>query len=140
MGTRSITHIFEMDTLKEKIVCSFFRHFDGYPTTHGQDMADWLKDKGLRNGIGEGFREGFHFNRAGTMAVKLMNHIQDKSGCEVIPTEANDYGEEYIYHILFREGKFKILCKDPYSKKEVLVDADSFDGEKVQSELSVDEG
>ena len=110
MGTRSITHIHQMQSLdeNEKIVCSFYRHSDGYPEAHGQDLKNWLKDKGLVNGITHGFIEGCEFNRAGTMAVPLMQHIQEISGCEVIPTGACDYGEEFTYHIYYRHGKFVV--------------------------------
>ena len=108
MGTRSITHIHEAHTGNESIVCSFFRHWDGYPDGHGKDLTDWLDGKRLVNGIGSDFVEGRDFNRAGTMAVQLMAHIQDVSGAEAIPTGDAGYGEEYTYHVYFRDGKFKV--------------------------------
>ena len=124
MSTRCITHIHEMKTLdpNEHIVCSFYRHWDGYPSGHGRDLYEWLKDKGLKNGIGLDFREGKDFNRAGSMAVKLMNHIYNISGCEVIPTGAKNYGEEFTYHIYFRDDKFIIICRDEWEEEEFVID------------------
>ena len=112
MSTRSITHIHEMkgDVFgdEEQIVCSFYRHCDGYPTGHGQDLADWLTGKRLVNGISGGFVKGRDFNRSGSMAVHLMAHIESISGCEVVPTGAGDMWEEYTYDVYFRNGEFVI--------------------------------
>ncbi len=106
MGTRSITHIYEMDS--DKVVCSFYRHWDGYPEGHGKDLENWLKDKTLTNGIGPGHDKNTTYNRAGTMAVKLMNHIQDISGCEVIATGSDGCWVDYTYHVFYKNGKFEI--------------------------------
>jgi len=132
MGTRSITHIHEMKSLSEdqKIVCSFYRQFDGYPTAHGEDLAKYLKDKGLKNGIGSDFVKGTHFNRAGTMAVKLCNHIQDEAGCEIIPTGEESQWIDYEYHIYFDdEFAIKVISYG----KEITVTASDFDAEKVEA-------
>ena len=114
MSTRSITHIHESHTGNENIVCSFYRHCDGYPDGHGKDLKEWLNDKKLVNGISVGFVPGRDFNRAGTMAVPLMKYIQDISGCEVIPTGQTGYGEEYIYDIYFREDAFVVEVTNCY--------------------------
>ncbi len=113
MSTRSVTHIHESHTGDEKIVCSFFRHCDGYPDGHGKDLTEWLAGKKLVNGIDADFIIGRDFNRAGTMAVSLMQHIQEVSGCEVIPTGNTGLGEEYIYDIYFRNGVFDVQVKEP---------------------------
>lgn len=133
MGTRSITHIHEMRDdqwigNEEKIVCSFFRHWDGYPSGHGQDLADWLKDKGLKNGIGSDFVKGKHFNRSGSMAIHLCAQIDEISGCEIIPTGSTtgDY-IDYTYHIYFRDDEFYIGIggADP-------VKASVFNGDEIE--------
>ena len=132
MGTRSITHIHEMQGVsEEKIVCSFYRHWDGYPSGHGDDLAEFLKDKKLVNGIGRFFDKSRDFNSAGTMAVQLMSYIQEKSGCEVIPTGKSNYWEEYTYDIFFRNDEFEIhIDGKPYMVSD-------FDGVKIE-ELSED--
>lgn len=137
MGTRSITHIHEMKSLSsdQKIVCSFFRHSDGYPSGHGKDLADWLSDKGLKNGIGADFIKGVHFNRAGTMAVKLCNHIQDKSGCEIIHTGGKYDYIDYEYHIYF-DKEFTIKVLD--CGKEITKTAEEFNAEDVNLFFSED--
>lgn len=114
MSTRSITHIHEHHSGHESVVCSFYRHCDGYPDGHGADLKAWLAGKRLINGIGAGFDPARDFNRAGAMAVPLMAHIQEVSGCETIPTGESGYGEEYIYHVFFRDGRFEIATEDVY--------------------------
>ena len=47
MGTRSTTTIWEND----KKLLSFYRQYDGYPTGHGQALADFLKEFDIMNGI-----------------------------------------------------------------------------------------
>ena len=123
MGTHCITNIHEMKSVKpdETIICSFFRHWDGMPEEHGRDLVDWLKGKILVNGIRYGSNEEIEFNRAGTMAVKLMNHIQDISGAEVIPTNSQDnYCVDYIYDIYFRDNKFVVIVDNDKTVEEFI--------------------
>lgn len=123
MGTHCITNIHEMKSIdsNETIVCSFFRHFDGYPKEHGKDLIDWLKGKILVNGIGFDSNKEIEFNRAGTMAIKLMNHIQDISGAEVIPTISQEnYCVDYIYDIYFRDNKFVVIVDGDKTVEEII--------------------
>ena len=48
MGTRSTTTIWDGD----KKLLSFYRQYDGYPTGHGQELADLLARFDIMNGIG----------------------------------------------------------------------------------------
>jgi hypothetical protein len=47
MGTRSTTTIWD----GEKHLLSFYRQYDGYPTGHGQALADMLARFDISNGI-----------------------------------------------------------------------------------------
>ena len=106
---------------KEQIICSFYRHWDGYPSGHGQDLADYLKSRRLINGIQgkdqSDIEKHIAFNRAGSMAINLMHHIDEISGCEVIPTGDSGYWEEYTYHIYFRDFAFYISVDDCFPLK-----------------------
>ena len=121
MGTRSLTFIHEMEDeyLKgDKVVCVFFRHFDGYPSGHGQDLADFLNGKKLVNG---------------TMAVKLANHIQDISGAEIIHGDNYNYGQDHDYHVYFRNGEFCIQIDGMEPVK-----ASEFNGKEMEKKLYED--
>jgi len=137
MSTRSLTYIHEMTDqylTGENLVCVFYRHSDGYPSGHGQDLADWLKDKKLTNGVQFGEDRSNKFNRAGTMAVKLVNHIQDISGAEIIFGDHFDKGQDHDYHVYFRDDQFWIQLDkmDP-------VKAIEFDGDSIEEKLWGDE-
>lgn len=140
MSTRSITHIHEMYELdaEQSIVCSFYRHSDGYPDGHGKDLSTWLNGKNLVNGIRYDFRKGIDFNRAGTMAVKLMEHIQNEDRCEVIPTGSSNIWEEYTYHIYFEHGEFLIETISEHNQSRVKVTAREYDPEQVRKKLDED--
>tara|TARA_R110000850_G_scaffold269167_2_gene401008 strand:+ start:7319 stop:7729 length:411 start_codon:yes stop_codon:yes gene_type:complete len=136
MGTRSLTFIHEMEDeyLKgDKVVCVFFRHFDGYPSGHGQDLADFLNGKKLVNGRSSDFDKATMFNRAGTMAVKLANHIQDISGAEIIHGDNYNYGQDHDYHVYFRNGEFCIQIDGMEPVK-----ASEFNGKEMEKKLYED--
>ena len=42
MGTRSITKFIESDGNKQSAICAMYEQFDGYPTGHGLDLAEFL--------------------------------------------------------------------------------------------------
>ena len=131
MGTRSITHIHEMDSLgRDTIVCTFYRHLDGYPSGHGDELADWLKGKRLVNGIGRDFVEGRDHNRAGQMAVELMHHLKKNTSIEVMPDGTGS--EEYIYDVYF-SNEFEIKCTEVYSENELISSADNFSGKNIEA-------
>ncbi len=140
MGTRSITHIYETDELGQDLVCSFYRQYDGYPSGHGQDLADWLKDKFLVNGIGADFIKGTHHNRAGQMAIELIHHIKQSTSVELIPTGSEDHGEDFIYKIFFVGGEFLIESKIACGEGEnITMSAKTYNSDKVDSVICPDE-
>lgn len=49
MGTRSLTFVYDEDD-KTPIV-NMYRQFDGYPSGHGADLADFLLPLRLVNGF-----------------------------------------------------------------------------------------
>ena len=50
MGTRSLTYVYDVKT---PVVC-MYRQYDGYPSGHGQELAEFLFDGKLVNGIPSG--------------------------------------------------------------------------------------
>jgi len=137
MSTRSITHIHEekeFNNGEEKTICSFYRHCDGYPTGHGQDLANWLKDKKVMNG-----RVAGAFNGTGEAAIKLMNHILDLAGClvSVVSTQTTDIWEAYIYDIYYRNNEFVIITSvaDSDTQKHIAP-AKEYKGKEVNDTLN----
>lgn len=99
MGTRSLT-VFEDDG-KEIVV--MYRQFDGYPSGHGQELADFLKSKVLVNGFHPDDRRDIA-NGMGDLAAQCVMHFKsDKDarigGIYLYAAGTRDAGEEYIYTV-----------------------------------------
>ena len=85
MGTRSLTHVIETwndKTGKQKKQClmTMYRQYDGYPSGMGDELADFLKDGVVVNGIGMDEKRRV-FNGAGCLAAQLVAHFKDDSLC-----------------------------------------------------------
>jgi formylmethanofuran dehydrogenase subunit B len=137
MGTRSVTHIHEMPGLGGKIVCTFYRGMDGYPTGHGQELADWLKGKRLVNGIGANFEKGIDHNRAGQMAIELMHSLKQDTSIEVTPTGQGNKYTDFNYTVAYDSG-FKISVES-YGTTYGPVSAEEFNGKEVEAFFSDDD-
>jgi hypothetical protein len=107
MGTRSTTTVYDGETP----ILTFYRQYDGYPSGHGQEIADFLAHKTVVNGIGTD--DGTIFNGPGDLAVRLLTAIKgnpneagalyaiphDQAGEEdyhydVVVTAADGYGAD----------------------------------------------
>lgn len=96
MGTRSLSFI--CNESGEKII-NLYRQFDGYPTGHGQELAEFLNKGKLVNGLRSGDGE-LYFNGAGCLAAQLVAHFKKESGgFYLYPTSAEDCGQDYEYWI-----------------------------------------
>ena len=109
MGTRSTTTIWEHDGGDGQglgtPILSFYRQYDGYPTGHGQELADLLKGIDLCVGIEypdtrvDTTRK--RANGSGCLAAQILVHFKgDKvGGIYVIPHEATG-GQAYHYDVI----------------------------------------
>ena len=103
MGTRSLTYVYDGN---EPVVC-MYRQFDGYPSGHGAELADFLHDGKLVNGIPFGSQAKI-FNGMGCLAAQLVAHFKVGVGnFYLYPTKLNqDAWQEYEYHV--HEDKVKV--------------------------------
>jgi hypothetical protein len=98
MGTRSLT--FVHDESGEKII-NMYRQYDGYPSGHGAELAEFLSGGKIVNGLQFG-EEGKFFNGMGDLAAQLVvNFKQESGGFYLYPVTAEDCGQDYEYHISF---------------------------------------
>ena len=117
MGTRSLTRvILRQEGLAynqghlhpEKAVTNMYRQFDGYPSGHGVDLAEFLKDIKIVNGISSNTKLGTYANGSGCLAAQMVKHFKEDIGniyLELCKGEPEDYGEEYIYTIFPKPGE-----------------------------------
>jgi len=114
MGTRSLTYVYDN---KIPVVC-MYRQFDGYPSGHGQELADFLFGGKLVNGIPFGSKEKL-FNGMGCLAAQMVAAFKEEAGgFYLISTDKNhDSDQEYEYHI-FEDN---VIVYSGYSKENNIL-------------------
>lgn len=104
MGTRSLTFVYEKYGEVQKPVVNMYRQFDGYPTGHGAELAEFLSSGTMVNGLGVGSKT-LQFNGMGCLAAQMVAHFKESPGGFYIhPTDITDCGQDYEYHI-YDSGK-----------------------------------
>lgn len=105
MGTRSQTIFIESwkdEKTKQKKtqkICVMYRQMDGYPSGHGADLADFLKDGKLVNGI-NGRDTGKIFNGVGCLTAQVIAYFKDGPGSIYIHSPETGIGwEDYVYEV-----------------------------------------
>jgi hypothetical protein len=112
MGTRSLTFVYEDN---KKVMC-MYRQFDGYPEGHGTELAQFLSSfdavvNGLR--LGETRKVA---NGMGCLAAQLVANFKDGAGgFYLYPTNTDDAGQEYEYHVYDN----RVVVKD-YDRKKMF--------------------
>lgn len=109
MGTRSTTAIRDENG---KTLVTIYRQYDGYPTGHGQELADFLKARTLINGIGNQTALT-HANGMGCLAAQLVTHLKgDQIGNIYITNEGDS--QEYNYTVYSKDGQLYMRCESEY--------------------------
>jgi hypothetical protein len=76
-----------------------YRQFDGYPTGHGAELAEFLNGGELVNGLGVE-RDQLQFNGMGCLAASMVSHFKkEPGGFYIHPTDVRDCGQDYEYHV-----------------------------------------
>ena len=105
MGTRSLTFVYD----DNRPVINMYRQYDGYPSGHGQELAEFLLDGKMVNGIPVGSKERM-FNGMGCLAAQLVaNFKKDAGGFYLYPMDCTDCWQEYEYHVY----EDKVVVKNP---------------------------
>ena len=129
MGTRSLTRFIETytdtnektkrkKTVNEEIVV-MYRQYDGYPTGHGLELAEFLADGEMVNGIGLDSKKVF--NGMGCLAAQVVaNFKKGAGGFYLHKAGTTDCWEEYDYHVIFNADTKVLTIKCFTSSKELL--------------------
>ena len=116
MGTRSLTRVIPRQKglsyadghlHPEKSVVNIYRQYDGYPEGHGQDLAEFLSEFTIVNGLSIP-KPTKVANGTGCLAAQLVQYLKDGPGgiyLEKCNGEPGDSWEEYIYTIYPKEGE-----------------------------------
>lgn len=135
MGTRSLTFFYHYQ--KEQPFCCFYRQFDGYPTGHGQELANLIAPMRLVNGFQMDMKAGEVANGMGCLAAQVITALKSEiglGGIYMTDTDLDqDSGQEYEYHVHAWQDDSenwanktpfhtRVVVKDVYADKRVIFD------------------
>jgi hypothetical protein len=104
MGTRSLTFVYDGDVP----LINIYRQYDGYPSGHGHELAQFLDSKTLVNGFGE--QNSVEANGMGCLAAQLIVQLKHGvGGIYIYPVSSTDCFQDYEYHVY----EDKVIVKDP---------------------------
>lgn len=110
MGTRCLTFVYDGGTP----VINMYRQFDGYPSGHGAELAEFLSGFEIVNGYGEAKPK--LANGMGCLAAQMIAHFkQSVGGFYIHPVTDTDCWQDYEYHV----HKENVVVKNP---TEVIFD------------------
>lgn len=123
MGTRAVTNVTDEDG---DVYVSLYRQYDGYlQGGHGEELANWLRDAVIGNGIGSSIPPKF-FNGVGDLALRLVTYFRqdhNQIGSFYIIPPGTDWAPDYTYTVkvtgpssVYPEGAVE-LTVDYYGEK-----------------------
>ena len=102
MGTRSLTFVYDStgDNGESEPIMCIYRQYDGYPSGHGHELAQFLGSKTLVNGFG-GVDLEVEANGMSCLAAQLVVQLKHGVGGIYIyaPVLGRDYSQDYEYHV-----------------------------------------
>ena len=104
MGTRSTTKFIAKRGEKLTPLVNIYQQFDGYIDGVGHDLANFLKNKKIINGISSGHDNSNYANGLGCLIAQYIKEFKKEVGNLYI-TDFEDK-EEYNYEVIFDEGKY----------------------------------
>jgi len=117
MGTRSLTTFIstwkdeKTQKVKNEKIVTMYRQFDGYPSGHGLELAEFLNQGKLVNGISSA-ENGLVFNGMGCLAAQVVAKFKDGPG-NIYLHRGGTTGcwEEYRYEVIGNEETKELTFK-----------------------------
>lgn len=106
MGTSCLTYVFKE---RRPIVC-IYRHCDGSPEVHGEDLKLILSGVPIVNGLLVGDENRLMFNDMEELAALLVYRLKDQNlrgNIYLVPPSwpPEDYGQDYVWVVLGKVGE-----------------------------------
>ncbi len=96
MGTRSLTKFYH-DGSKRPFV-TMYRQFDGYPSGHGVELAEFLASTKAVNGISLSEKQRIA-NGIECLAAQVVAQFKEEPGGIYLVSNVGGHGEEYVYEV-----------------------------------------
>lgn len=109
MGTRSTVKFYSVFKSDEPVL-SVYQQFDGYIGGVGHDLANFLKDKKIINGISNQQMSEGYANGMGCLAAQFV--AINKTGIGGFYLTNGDDSQEYDYEVRLVDGKLIIKVDD----------------------------
>jgi hypothetical protein len=120
MGTRSLTFVYEKYGDKQMPIINMYRQFDGYPSGHGAELAEFLNGFRIVNGYsGDPVKTA---NGMSCLSAQLVANFKKNIGQFYLHlTDARDCGQDYEYHITQSEnGSLNVSIFDTYRGENIF--------------------
>ncbi len=107
MGTRALTFVYD----GEKPIVNLYRQYDGYPTGHGAELAEFLNGFKIVNGIGA--EKTRIANGMGCLAAQVVAHFKDSvGGFYIHSVDSTECGQDYEYHVYQKDKELRVRVTD----------------------------
>ena len=116
MGTRSTYRIIshyknEADEIQESYLALIYFQYDGYPSGHPSETAEWLASGKVVNGYG--MTDTLQFNGAGCLCAQMVAKYKQGVGgvyLHDLSTRGNSW-EDYLYDIIVKlDNSIEFVC------------------------------
>ena len=109
MGTRCLTFVYDHG----KPIVNLYRQFDGYPSGHGAELAEFLGQfAAITNGISMNETRKTA-NGMGCLAAQLVAHFkQSVGGFYIHSVESTECGQDYEYHVYEKDGELCVQVRN----------------------------
>ena len=103
MGTRALTFVYDGSTP----IVNMYRQYDGYPSGHGLELAQFLTRGRLVQGLSG--KEQVVFNGMGCLAAAMIaNFKETPGGFYIHSVEETECGQDYEYHVYQVEDEIRV--------------------------------
>ena len=84
----------------ERVEVQVYKHYDGYPQGHPLELAEWLNDFKIVNGIPFGYDDSKMANGLGCLAAQYIAAFKMKPGDLHVENPDTEHGDiEYITYV-----------------------------------------
>jgi len=105
MGTRALTFVYDGETP----IINLYRQYDGYPTGHGAELAEFLNGFKIVNGLGPDTPSRIA-NGMGCLAAQLVSHFKgDEAGqFYLYSPQTVECGQDFEYHVYQKNKELRV--------------------------------
>ena len=142
MGTRSLTAFVDED--KKEIVV-MYRQYDGCPSGHGVELAEFLSGIKLVSGLaGEGCKDRVA-NGIACLSAQVIGHFKVPGKCTqggagqfyLHPAGTRDVGEQYMYFVREKRVPKRVPKRVEDQPREIEIEARGVTYRRFKDELGV---